>query len=281
MSERRVGRRTDKSPTRVRSVYRLVPLPGSTEFRRVHGCDGDLIVIRTGGIGGTPRKIESTLRSLSLRKVGDGRIGSSSDLGFLGQIEKVKHKVRVVALANPNPRNARPTWQIGRAVVTALEHFETPSERGDLLVLEDGEYIHVERSEARVFLSWSTAAPLPTILKRALLASGVPAEGATATLTRLHDGYFEDAEATSSDLIEYLLTDEPADVVSLSMTLNNMQVYWKRPTQKTVQFPAQFGECGVVAEHLDEHVRNLLRATATPAVATSASLLLARLGFVE
>jgi hypothetical protein len=129
-----------------------------------------------------------------------------------------------------------------------------------------------------VAVSWSSAAPVSTILGRVEEVVGSPAAGGKGrVITGSLDGSIEVGEGDVSDVLGYVRY-EADSVAYVSVDFGPFEFVWRAPFRKTTRSPVELAESSVAAKELyRKSVVELMALTATPYVAAKGSELLDQL----
>jgi ribosomal protein L30/L7E len=252
----------------------VVQLGQSATGRPIRGRTGDTLVYRRKGIPGTTEGAERTLRSLGLRRWGDGRIGFRKDKCFWGQVLKVIDAVTIVDIGSPEDR------LFGERPMTAnIEKYGERESPGEFLLLDNGEYLQAERSGDFTTLIWTTAMSPGDVVSALTSAAGDPPDESRG-LVRLsvpnEDGS-DVADGSSADICEYV-QKSGLDIAVFNVDLGGFTFAWRSPAPRLEGFSSALAECGVAVSsgHYDV-IQTLVRTTATRGISSSSPRLLNRL----
>lgn len=153
--------------------------PSHGRSARKRGLRGDLAVRRVRGSGGVKAKQDRVLRSLGLYSAGQISWGFADEPAFIGQIAKVPHHLEVIPVTagayefvQGNKTIARSSFDVSSAqsgrVMSKQRYDVADSDMiGELITLEDGEFIQCEQGVGCFSLLWSSAMPIETAYARA------------------------------------------------------------------------------------------------------------------
>lgn len=238
---------------------------------RTRGTRGDTLAVLHRSRAGTKRRKVRTLDSLALHRIGDARLGQSSDGPFLGQVLAVPEKLRIVYFDRP----IFTIQSFGRKGVS-VEGLRVPyglgENAGEIIPLKDGEYFQVELTDGKPAIVWSTGCSLEDVVTP-ILGRQRPAKDLGMVILRdandeMQNEYEETVgQGTAEEIIAYIL-QSPADIAYAKVPFVDYTLVWRRDVRKFDASPKQLKEVSLVYSDLEyDFDEEVLAKTASPELA--------------
>lgn len=232
---------------------------GSRRSVRKRGLRGDLAVRRVRGTGGVKSKQDRILRSLGLYSAGQISLGFVDEPTFIGQIVKVPHHVAIIPLTarayaylQQNKTLVQSSFdalrpQSGRIMSRQMYEVIDSAMKGEIVTLEDGEFIQCEQGVDCFSLLWSSATPFETTYARAAAIIG--------ERDRLKTGFvcFEDGEVVEGTPgnIENALRRTKSKVELLRVDGDKFAFAWTASVGRLEGEKLELNECSIVCRDMD------------------------------
>lgn len=217
---------------------------------RTRGSEGDTLAVLYRGRAGTKRSRISTLESLSLRRIGDARLGASSDGSFHGQVLAVPEKLRIVYFDEPVFTQAGPNAS-GVLMSDLVTPYGHGPDAGEITALASGEYFQVELSDGKPSVLWSSSCSLVDVLAP-IITRQQPAQDIGMVILR--DSEFQSrldyeeqvGKGDAREVLQYILSNSSANIAYARIPFPDYTLVWRRDVTKITPDSDPFQEVSLV-----------------------------------
>lgn len=247
---------------------------------RKNGLRGDLAVRRIRGSGGVKAKQDRILRSLGLYSAGQISLGFADEPTFIGQIAKVPHHLEVIPLTAGAYAQIYDNKTVSQAFFDTYDAFTgrimsrqrydvaDSAKFGEVVRLDDGEFIQCEQGTECFSLLWSSATPIQTTYARAAELIG--------ERDRLRTGFvcFEDGEVVegSSAEVGHALRSRSSRVDLLRVDGDRFAFAWTARVGHLEGRNIEMNECSIVCRDVDlAFLAKFVKASSTVQLGNQAS----------
>jgi hypothetical protein len=271
---------------------------GDLHVRNLRSHGGDVLVTRRRGDRGCKRFQQEAARSLGVPKIDDKCVverpesRTEDDAGtkrasIFGQAVTSQHMLSFLALPGAlPPGHFDDFWLLEDGTMIYREEYTDQRGPGEILVVDNGEYLQAETVDGRLVVSWSSRLKADEFFRDAMRALGKPSVSEDAAYVQLQAadaGEVADGAGRADDVVDYLAKERPqvafARMDFRGGNLGDARVTWSAPAARVAGHDGEYVELSVaLSEMVDrDRIFRLIGLTASSGLLANRTKVLAEI----